>query len=214
MGQSRRTDGSWRIGHSGSRVGFTLIELLVVVAIIAVLAGLLLPTLGRARDRALAVGCLNNLKQLQLGWMLYAVGHQVGLGVIEGTFWLPRSESGPTSGQLSPAVALGRWKDPVSESPDPQSIAFGVNSSQMVVGWSGTSASKRAVLKMGATARWLNLNDKHVVHGLGNPPPVGWNLQEAVAINEEGSIVGNGTKGSSSTPRAFLLIRRTDEKLI
>lgn len=61
--------------HDGSRTGFTLIELLVVVVIIAILAGLLLPILGRARDRALAVACLNHLKQLQLAWTLYSGDH-------------------------------------------------------------------------------------------------------------------------------------------
>lgn len=52
--------------------GFTLIELLVVVGIIAVLAGLLLPVLNRAREKANSVQCLNNLRQLTLGWTLYA----------------------------------------------------------------------------------------------------------------------------------------------
>ena len=52
--------------------GFTLIELLVVIAIIALLMALLMPALERAREQAKRMICLNNLKELTFGWLLYA----------------------------------------------------------------------------------------------------------------------------------------------
>jgi prepilin-type N-terminal cleavage/methylation domain-containing protein len=73
--------GTWRTKHwphsmaptsRRARNGFTLIELLVVIAIIAILAALLLPSLGRAKSKAQSTACLNQTRQLQLCWQMYS----------------------------------------------------------------------------------------------------------------------------------------------
>ena len=95
-----------------SKKRFTLIELLVVIAIIAVLAGMLLPALGKVKDTSKAISCTNNQKQLSTGLMLYQEDNNgyfplVRKGTVNEDMWWEKVCNGYLNIQTPPS---NKWK--------------------------------------------------------------------------------------------------------